>query len=117
MDVEKWVIYKTNICPKKYRFIVNSQLLTHAASAYSFAKMGNSIKVTDKETKALRGKYFSQAFAHMQAFASQIDVIYAVCKSDFMTNNELEEISKNAYYSIRLLAGVMRTDKTRYKDI
>lgn len=115
MDIEKWTIRKTNICPKKFRFIVNTQLLTHAANAYSFAKMGNSVRVHDYESKLLREKYIMKAYVSIQAYASQIDVIYAVCKSDIMTNNELKEISQNAFNALKLLNGVYKADKERYK--
>ena len=117
MDIEKWCVYKTNICPKKYRFIVNTQLLTHSANAYSNAKMGNSVRVHDAETRSLREKYIMKAYVNIQAFVSQIDVIYEVCKSDFMTDNELLEISGMAFDALKLLNGLMKSDKQRYKDL
>lgn len=117
LDIEKWVLYKTESCPKKYRFIVNNQLLTHAAESYSMAKMGNSVRVYTYDQKVLREKYFTKSYIHIQAFVSQIDAIYSICKSSFMTNNELEQISKLGLEAMKLLTGVMKTDRQRYKDI
>lgn len=54
MDIEKWVIRKTETCPKKYRFIVNNQLLKYSAEAYTQAKMGNSVRVTNLDLNFLR---------------------------------------------------------------
>lgn len=117
MDIEKWCVQKTNVCPKKYRFIVNTQLLSHSASAYSSAKMGNSVKVHDPSTKTMREKCIMKAYVETQAFVSQLDVIYDICKSDFMTDNELLEISGMAFEALKLLNGLMKSDKERYKGI
>lgn len=117
MDIEKWVIRKTETCPKKYRFIVNNQLLKYSAEAYTQAKMGNSVRVTNLELKILREKHFVKSYAALQAFVAQIDVIYAVCKSNFLTNRELEIISADAFYGMKLVHGVIKSDKERYKNI
>lgn len=115
-DIEKWCIEKTNTCPKKYRYIINTQLLSYAANAYCLAKMANSIKVTNSQTKRIREKYTTKAYATTQAFVSQIDVIYEVCKSDFLTNHELQEISKRGVDALKLLNGLIKSDKNRYQD-
>lgn len=117
MDVEKWCILKTNVCPKKYRFIINTQLLSHSANAYSSAKMGNSVKVNNPSTRTMREKYIVRAYTETQAFVSQLSVIYDVCKSDFITDNELLEISELAFEALKLLNGLMKSDKERYKDV
>ena len=117
MDIEKWCVRKTNVCPKKYRFIVNTQLLSHSANAYSNAKMGNSVKVHDTTTRSLREKHIMKSYVAVQAFVSQLDVIYEVCRSDFMTDNELLEISGMAFDAMKLLNGLMKSDKERYKGI
>lgn len=115
-DIEKWCIYKSETCPKKYRFIINNQLLTRAANAYSYAKMANSIKVINSTTKELRENYTNQAYITIQAFSSQVDVIYEVCKSDFLTNHDLKEISEMDANALKLLNGLIKSDKNRYKD-
>ena len=117
LDIEKWCLYKSDSAPKKYRFMINNYLVKYSADAYSFAKMGNSIYVRDEETKQLRRTYLLKAHASLQAFVSQVDVIYAICKADFMTNNELEHIAELSFNGIKLLKGVLKSDNTRYKEI
>lgn len=116
MDLEKWCLLKSEKAPKKYRYIVNSQLVTNSANAYCFAKQGNSIYVTNKETRIMRENFFIQSYCSLQAFVSQLDVIYSICKSDFLTNNELEEASSYAYNGIILIKKIIKNDRERYKD-
>ena len=115
MDLEKWSLLKSNIAPKKYRYIINSQIVTNSANAYCYAKQGNSIFVTNNETRILRENFFIQSYCSLQAFVSQLDVIYSICKADFLTNNELEEVSRLAYNAIILVKGIIKNDKERYK--
>ena len=115
MDLEKWSLLKSNTAPKKYRYMINTQIVNNSANAYCYAKQGNSIFVTNNETRILRENFFMQSYCSLQAFVSQLDVMYSICKADFLTNNELEEVSCLAYNAITLIKGVIKNDKERYK--
>lgn len=117
MDIEKWCLRKSETAPKKYRFMINNQLIKHSADAYSYAKMANSIRVKDSDTKQMRENYFTRAYISIQAFSSQIDIIYEICRNDFMTNKEHEQIAKDTFNGLRLLKGIVKSDKERYKDL
>ena len=117
MDIEKWTLYKSELAPKKFRFMINNQLVKHSADAYSYAKMANSVYVRDYETKQIREAYLIKAHSSLQAFVAQLDVIYSICKSDFMTNKEHARIAKESFEGLKLLKGLIKADKERYKGI
>lgn len=116
MDIEKWCLMKSETAPKKYRYMINTQLVTNSANAYNYAKQANSIRVINNETRILREKFFIQSLCSIQAFISQIEVMYSVCKADFLTNNELEDISELAYKGLILIKGIIKKDRERYKE-
>lgn len=115
LDIEKWSLNKSECAPKKYRFMINNQLVKYSAEAFNNAKMANSIYVTNAKQLEIREEYFLRAYINVQAFVSQIEVIYSVC-SDFMSSNELRELSKMAFDALSLLKGVMKSDKQRFKS-
>ena len=82
-DIEKWCICKSETCPKKYRFIINNQLLTRAANAYSYAKMANSIKVINSTTKELRENYTSPRIIRCPHFFNRKLFIIHFLESSF----------------------------------
>lgn len=95
--------------------MINNQLVKYSAEAFNNAKMANSIYVTNVKQLEIREEYFLRAYINVQAFVSQIEVIYSVC-SDFMSSNELRELSKMAFDALSLLKGVMKSDKQRFKS-
>lgn len=116
-DVEIFFVQKQSEKPKKFRYFMSEHLIKHAANAYSSAKIANSVYVDDVETKKYRLHCLKNAIYELQATVGQLDVLYGIYKSDVFTNNEIENISELIYNAINLINGVIRSDKTRYKDI
>lgn len=116
-DLEVYFIRLASNKPKKFRFFLNDELLKISADAYNNAKAGNSIYPTTKMEKDLRAKYFYTAFCNVQMMISQTEVLYDVYKSDALSNKELEIMSGKMYEASKMLRGILKKDRERFKKL
>lgn len=117
-DIEKFFIKLENTKPKKFRYFITQHLINNAAQALTFAKIANSIYVSknEEESKRERRLYLQKSYAYVQALNTQTDVLYSMNTGQLFSNAEIKEISELIYQALKLLKGVMDSDKKRYKQ-
>ena len=57
------------------------------------------------------------ARAHIYSVISQLEVFYEAYKSDALSNRQIEQMSDKGKEIIKLLNGVIDSDRQRYKNI
>jgi hypothetical protein len=118
-DLEIYLMQRTALKPKRYKFFIEDNIINPAARAYSYAKAGNSIRVRDAKDAENRRKYMFRAYAELQAVIGQIEVFAAFRKTNDGEINykELQEVSRRANTALKLLNGVIKSDYSRYKNL
>lgn len=116
-DLEVYIIKRSSVKPKKYKFFLAEHFLNPAAKAYSLAKMGNTVYPSTPEDVALRRKYMYESICHIQSLIGQIEVFYAVFRDDGLSKCEMEELSRRLFRADVLMKCVLKRDRERYKNI
>ena len=116
-DLEVYIIKRSAVKPKKYKFFIAEHFLNPAAKAYSLAKMGNTIYPATPEDVAMRRKYMYESCCHIQGLIGQLEVFYAVFEGDGLSKCEMEELSGKLFKADALMRGVLKKDRERYKNI
>ena len=116
-DYAKTFLLYQNSCPVKFRHYVENNMLRYSTSAYTHAMIGNSIQPRDGDEVKERRRQMLTARAHIYSVISQLEVFYEAYKSDALSNRQIEQMSVKGKEIIKLLNGVIDSDRQRYKNI
>lgn len=100
--------------PKRYTFYVSQGIADIAFEIHRKVKCGNSIFPTNEHEVQMRRDYFLEAYADTQSLISHINAateLFQISGSVLCRWMELIQTE------LRLLRGIMRRDKTRYKNL
>lgn len=110
---EKDIITLCEKKPKKYLFFLREFIEKPAANAYRNAKAGSAIYVVSKADAELKRKFMYAAYCDIMAVSSQIELFFDMYKTDGLTINQIEDLSKKMHYCSKLLKETLALDKER----
>ena len=102
--------------PKRYSFFFD-KLLDYSFNLLSEVKAGNSIYPQDKKEAGMRRRHFKEALACCQVLVSQIEVVHHKLQTNGMSIGQVKDLSEKLDGEIRLIKGIIKTDKERYKNL
>ena len=113
-ELHKYTIQKCVGFPKRYTFYVGQPLADLATEVHLETKKANGIYPKNKKEAQLRRNHLLEARASLQAIVAQIELA-----SDLF---DIESKTKLYWMSlvdeeIKLLSGVLESDKTRFKNL
>ena len=112
---EKFIKIEINK-PKRYgRFL--SKLVDYSMDLLSEIKAGNSIYPSTKLDADTRQAHFKEGVGLCQVLISQVEVVHDLFGNDGISTGEVHEIAEMIDKEIRLIKGVISTDKERYKNL
>lgn len=115
-DIEEIFIDLRINKPKRYTFFFD-KLLEYSFNLLSAVKAGNSIYPENQDEVRLRTQYFKQGLANCQVLASQIEVVSHKLKTDGIPIGLVKELSEKLTYEIKLIKGIISSDKKRYANL
>ena len=115
-DIEEIFIDLRIHKPKRYSFFFD-KLLDYSFNLLSEVKAGNSIYPENKIEAGIRQRHFKEGLAYCQVLVSQIEVIHHKLKDDGIKVGLVEELAGKIDNEIRLIKGVIKNDKKRYKNL
>lgn len=115
-DIEIYFIKMMVSRPKRYR-VFYQKIIESSMEILNCLKRGNSIYVERREDILLRTEQFKRALAELQVLISQIEVIRYLFKDEGISANQIEEISKMIDTETGLIKGLLKSDRTRYKNL
>lgn len=107
-------IYSIKKClsfPKRYTFFVSQPLANIAGRIHQYAKLGNSINPTNRTEAQMRISYFLKAKAETNNMVSQIELAAELFEFD------KREWMHLVYDEIKLLDGIIKHDRARYRRL
>ena len=123
-----WQIYKLNVevaeivanKPKKYKSTHSDLIIKYSLEALAKANMANDIFVKSENEFEKREACLAEARAHIYNVALLSDIFLELCKRSpdcdkKKCTTQQERIGKRCAACVKLIAGVMRSDKKRYK--
>ncbi len=107
--------------PKRYTFFGVQELCLLADTVYNEVKMANSIFPGNQHEAQLRRDHFTEANATLQAFIGQLGIMADLLKQNpeklRWLDSALEEWATLIEEEAKLIAGVKKSDKERYKKL
>lgn len=113
-ELQIYTIKKCISFPKRYTFYISQPIANAATRIHEDVKMANSIYPTNAHEVQLRRDYLLRANAELYSLVSQIEVAHEL----FGLEPRVMKFWMNLVgQEIRLVKGVLRKDKARYKNI
>ena len=103
-----------NAIPKRYTFYIGQNIAAIATRVYELVKCGNSIYPLNQHEAQMRRDYFLRAHAELQNLISQIELANEIIQFE---DQVLPEWSRLIGNEIRLVKGILKADRERYKDL
>lgn len=110
-------IYSIQKCvgfPKRYTFYVSQPIANAATRIHEYVKMANSIYPLNAHEVQMRRDYLLRANAELNSLVSQIEVAGELFGLD---PNVLKHWMGLVDQEIRLVKGMMKKDRERYRDV
>lgn len=110
-------IYTIKQCtrfPKRYTFFLAQPIVQLSVQIYNNVKCGNSIYPINLYEVQMRRDYFLKARAKLYNLISQLEIAQEMFGIDA---KHMEEWDKYIFDEIKLIDGILKSDKTRYKNI
>ena len=115
-DIEEKFIKMEINKPKRYgRYL--GRLVEYAMQLLSEVKAGNSFYPETKLDVDTRQVHFKEGIALCQVLVSQVEVVHDLFGNDGISIGEVHEIAEMIDKEIRLIKGVISSDKERYKNL
>lgn len=115
-DIEVTLIDMRMNKPKRYIFFMD-RLFKLSSNILSEVKIANSIYPENKSEVELRRWHLKEGIGLCQALVSQIEVIACKFKDDGISIGQVQQLSEMLTTEIRLIKGVIESDKKRYKKL
>lgn len=112
--LEIFTIKKCISFPKRYTFYIGQEISNLAINIYNTIRMANNIFPSNQHEVQKRKDLFVEARGMLYALVSQIEVANELFTINGNAMNEWSEII-NA--ELKLLKGVMKNDRDRYKHL
>ena len=107
--------------PKRYTFYGAQELSALADAVYNEVKMANSIFPGNQADAQLRRNHLTEANAALQALVGQLGIMADLLKQNpeklTWLDNALEEWAIMITDEAKLISGVKKSDKERYKKL
>ena len=107
--------------PKRYTFYGAQELSALADAVYNEVKMANSIFPGNQADVQLRRNHLTEANAALQALVGQLGIMADLLKQNpeklTWLDNALEEWAIMITDEAKLISGVKKSDKERYKKL
>lgn len=107
--------------PKRYTFYGVQELSALADTVYNEVKMANSIFPSNQHEAQLRRDHFIAANCTLQAFIGQLGIMADLLKQNpeklRWLDNALEEWAMLITEEAKLISGVKKSDKERFKKL
>ena len=107
--------------PKRYTFYGAQELSALADAVYNEVKMANSIFPGNQADAQLRRNHLTEANAALQALVGQLGIMADLLKQNpeklTWLDNALEEWAIMITDEVKLISGVKKSDKERYKKL
>ena len=103
-----------NSIPKRYTFYIGQNIAAIATRVYELVKCGNSIYPLNQHEVQVRRDYFLRAYAELQNLVSQIELANEIIQFEDMVLPEWSRLIGN---EIRLVKGVIKADRERFKNL
>lgn len=110
-------IYTIKTCvklPKRYTFYLSQPIVQMTVNIHNDVKSANSIYPTNQHEVQMRRDYLLRANATLYSLVSQIEVAAEILD---LESDKLKTWSKLIDAEIRLIKGVLKDDKERYKNL
>lgn len=120
----KLAIHTRKCClkmPKRYTFFGVTDLVTLSSRVYDEVKMANSVFPGNQADAQLRRNHLIEANAVLQALIGELSIMADLLKQNpeklRWLDNALEEWASLISEEAKLIAGVKKSDKERYKNL
>ena len=113
-NLQIYTIRKCSHFPKRYTFYISQPIVKIATDIYDHVKRANSIYPTNQHEAQLRRDHFLQANAATYSLVSQIELAAEIFSLEYSV---MENWMKYVDDEIRLLKGIMESDRDRYKNL
>jgi hypothetical protein len=100
--------------PKRYTFYVSQDISHIAFEIHRKVKCANSIYPTNSHEFQMRRDYFLESYADTQSLISQINAATELFQ---ISGGVLTRWMELINYELSLLKGIMKRDKSRYKNL
>ncbi len=110
---EKFIRIEINK-PKRYKQFL-SKLVDYSMNLLSEVKAGNSIYPSTKLDVDTRQMHFKEGIGLCQVLVSQVEVLHDIFGNDGLSIGEVREIAEMINKEIRLIKGIITSDKERFK--
>ena len=100
--------------PKRYTFFITQNLVALATSCHHNAKSANTIYPTNQHELQIRIDYLNKAMCDLQNLISQLQIAKDVFSID---SKIMATLMKYISDEFRLLKGVRKSDRERFKDL
>lgn len=113
-ELQIYSIKKCSNFPKRYTFYISQPIANSATRIHEYVKMANSVYPTNAHEAQIRRDYLIRANAELNSLVSQIEVAQELFGLDpDVIKYWMDIVGKE----IRLVKGVMKDDKERYKSL
>jgi hypothetical protein len=113
-ELQIYTIKKCAAFPKRYTFYINQPIAELANRIYTCVVMANSIYPTNAHEVQLRRDYLLKANATLYSLVSQIETAHEIFGLETRVMKYWMTLVNR---EIRLIKGVLKKDKARYKNI
>ncbi len=113
-ELQIYTIKKCVGFPKRYTFYLSQPIAEAATHVHEWVKMANSIYPVNAHEVQLRRDYFLRANAQLNSMVSQIEVAHELFG---LEPNVMKYWMDLVDTEIRLVKGIMKKDRARYKNI
>lgn len=114
-ELQAFTIQKcVSAIPKRYTFFLAQNIAQLAANVFICVKSANSIYPTNPHEVQMRRDYFIKANTNLQSLVSQVELANEIIGFE---GKVMEQWSALMYAEARLISGIMKKDRARYKDI
>lgn len=112
--LQMYTIQKCIGFPKRYTFYLSQPIVEMSTRIHEYVKMANSIFPTNAHEAQIRIDYLIEAHSELQVLVSQIEVANEVFGFE---PNVMEHWMELIDTEIRLVKGVLKKDRERFKDL
>jgi hypothetical protein len=107
--------------PKRYTFFLSTEIMRLASEVYNHAKSANSIFPSNQHEVQMRRDKLTEANNSLQCLIGKLGLLADVLKKNPNSfkglDNALEVWGNLISEEAKLIAGVKRSDKARFKDL
>jgi hypothetical protein len=107
--------------PKRYTFLLSTELMRLASEVYNHAKSANSIFPSNQHEAQMRRDRLTEANNSLQCLVGKLGLLADVLKKNPERfkglDNALEKWGSLITDEAKLISGVKKSDKVRFKDL